>query len=75
MLKLRKVIAILTVFVVIGFIIGTLICAITGSSYFFGMLFLSFVVPVVLWVFMWFTNLINGNKTNEQESATKQEEK
>lgn len=75
MLKLRKVIAILTVFVVIGFIIGTLICAITGSSYFFGMLFLSFVVPVVLWVFMWFTNLINGNKTNEQESATEQEEK
>lgn len=75
MLKFRKVIAILTVFVVIGFIIGTLICAITGSSYFFGMLFLSFVVPVVLWVFMWFTNLINGNKTNEQESAMEQEEK
>lgn len=61
MKKIRQVVAGITVLVLIGLLIGTLVCAITGSSYFFGMLFLTLVVPVVLWVFMWFTKLINGD--------------
>lgn len=60
MKKIRRIVAFLTVFVIVALVIGTLICAIIGSKYFFGMLFLTFVIPVVLWVFMWFTRLING---------------
>ncbi|MCM1179090.1 MAG: hypothetical protein NC347_02445 [Clostridium sp.] len=60
MKKVRRMVAMLTVVVIAALIIGTLICAVTGSRYFFGMLFLTFAVPVVLWVFMWFTNLLNG---------------
>ncbi|MDE6434266.1 MAG: hypothetical protein K2L07_08550 [Lachnospiraceae bacterium] len=60
MKKVRRIVAMLTVMVIVALVIGTLICAIIGSKYFFGMLFLTFVVPVVLWVFMWFTKLING---------------
>ena len=58
--KIRRITALLTVAVIIGLIIGPIICAVTGSKYFFGMLFLMFVVPIVLWVFMWFTRLLSG---------------
>lgn len=58
--KIRRITALLTVVVIIGLIIGTIICAVTGSKYFFGMLLLMFVVPIVLWVFMWFTRLVSG---------------
>ena len=60
MKKVRQMVAWLTIFVIVALIIGTVICAVTGSQYFFGMLFLTFVVPVVLWVFMWITRLLNG---------------
>ena len=53
------------ILVIVGLIIGTFICGVTGSEYFFGMLCLSIAVPVVLWVFMWFTGLIN--KDSEQK--------
>lgn len=61
MKKIRQIVAGVTVAVIIVLLVGTLICAVTGSKYFFGMLFLTIVVPVVLWVFMWFTHLIYGN--------------
>ncbi len=61
MKRLRQVVAWITVAVIVCLIIGTVICAVTGSKYFFGMLFLMIVVPVVLWVFMWFTHLVNGD--------------
>lgn len=60
MKKARRIVALLTVVVIIALVIGTLICALTGSKYFFGMLFLTIAVPVVLWVFMWFTHLVHG---------------
>ncbi len=60
MKKTRRIVALLTVVVIIALVIGTLICALTGSKYFFGMLFLTIAVPVVLWVFMWFTHLVHG---------------
>ena len=58
--KVRRVTAWITIIVIIGLIIGTLVCAITGSRYFFGMLALTFFVPTVLWVFMWFSKLVHG---------------
>ncbi|MBR1866600.1 MAG: hypothetical protein IJ801_08845 [Lachnospiraceae bacterium] len=72
--KLRRVVAMLTVFLIVGLIIGTLICAFTGSKYFMGMLFLTLAVPVVLWVFMWFTNLVSGQSQEEQNEDKEQQE-
>ncbi|MBE5923465.1 MAG: DUF2207 domain-containing protein [Lachnospiraceae bacterium] len=62
MKKVRRISAVLTIAVIIGLIIGTIVCAITGSKLFFGMLFLMIVVPVVLYVFMWFTKLVSGKE-------------
>ena len=67
MKKVRRIVALLTVIVIVALVIGTLICAISGSRYFFGMLFLSFAVPVVLWGFMWFTRLVNDESGTEPE--------
>lgn len=61
MKKIRQITAWVTILVIAALIIGTIVCAVTGSQYFFGMLFLTIVVPVVLWVFMWFTHLVHGD--------------
>lgn len=61
MKRLRQIMAWLTIILIIGLIIGAVVCAITGSRYFFGMLVLAMAVPIVLWVFMWFTRLIHGD--------------
>lgn len=61
MKKIRQIVAWITIIVIIGLIIGAVVCAITGSKYFFGMLFLAFAVPIVLWIFMWFTHLVHGD--------------
>lgn len=59
--RLRRIVALLTVVFIVVLLIATVICAVTGSRYFFGMLFLTIVVPIVLWVFMWFTHLVNDS--------------
>lgn len=74
MKKVRRITAWITIIVIVGLIIGTLICAITGSDYFFGMLALTFLVPTVLWVFMWFSKLIGGNQENSDINYDVQEE-
>lgn len=73
--RIRKITAWITIIVIIGLIIGTLICAVTGSAYFFGMLALSFFVPIILWVFMWFTKLVSGNQKMTEEGENIQSDK
>lgn len=63
MKRVRQIVAWITIAVIVCLIIGTIICAVTGSKYFFGMLFLMIAVPIVLWVFMWFTHLVNGDSS------------
>lgn len=72
--KIRRIMAFVTVVVIIGLIIATIICAVTGSQYFFGMLFLMFVVPVVLWVFMWFTKLVSGDDSGDAASSDEEQD-
>lgn len=73
--KIRRITAWLTIIVIIALIIGTLICAVTGSPYFFGMLFLMIAVPVVLYVFMWFTRLVSGGTESEETEASRDDHK
>ncbi|MDE6760326.1 MAG: hypothetical protein K2J90_06515 [Lachnospiraceae bacterium] len=61
MKRLRQIMAWLTIVLIVGLIIGAVVCAVTGSRYFFGLLVLAMAVPIVLWVFMWFTRLIYGD--------------
>ncbi len=61
MKRLRQIMAWLTIVLIVGLIIGAVVCAVTGSRYFLGLLALAMAVPIVLWVFMWFTRLIRGD--------------
>lgn len=61
MKRVRQIVAWITIAVIVCLIVGTIICAVTGSKLFWGMLYLMMAVPVVLWVFMWFTRLVNGD--------------
>lgn len=75
MKKVRQIVAWITIAIIIVLLVCTIVCAVTGSEYFFGMLFLTFVVPVVLWVFMWITRLVNGESeviSKEEMDALKQ---
>lgn len=58
--KVRRITALITVIIIVALVIGTFICAVIGSPYFYGMLALTFFVPIILWVFMWFTRLTQG---------------
>lgn len=71
--KMRRIIALATVVCIVILVIATLVCGIAGSDYFFGVLFLTFVVPVILWVFMWFTNLVNSRKNQEEDEDVTEE--
>lgn len=64
--KLRRIVALLSVVLILVLVVATLICAIIGSKYFFGMLALTFFVPIVLWVFMWFSNMTNKEQKDAQ---------
>ncbi|MGN0437672.1 MAG: hypothetical protein ACI4F4_04050 [Lachnospiraceae bacterium] len=55
--KARKIVALLTVLIIVFCIITMVVMAITGSKYFLGFLFLSIVLPVILWIPFWFVNL------------------
>lgn len=68
--RLRRIVALLTVVFIVVLLVVTLICAVTGSEYFFGMLFLTIVVPIVLWVFMWFTHLVNDSSDEQKKEQT-----
>lgn len=74
MQKIRRIVALLSVFFIIVLIIATIICAITGSKYFFAVFFLMLAVPVVLWVFMWFTRLVNGDSDVIPKEKTESKE-
>ena len=58
--KIRRISAWITIIIIVGLFVGTVVCAVTGSEYFFGFFALTIFVPVTLWIFMWFTRLIHG---------------
>ncbi len=73
--KVRRISAWITIIVIIGLLVGTVVCAVTGSEYFFGFLALTILVPVLLWVFMWFTRLVHGKSEVIPEDVNRGEEK
>lgn len=71
--KVRRITALLTVIVIVVLVIATLVCALTGSPYFFGMLALTFIVPIILWVFMWFAGLSSDKSDKSLEDNDAEE--
>ena len=70
--KIRRIVAMISVAMIILLIIAAFICGITGSKYFWGMFFLAIIIPFLLWVFMWFCNL--ADKSDGKESCQEEED-
>ena len=71
--KIRRIVAGLSALLIIGLIIAMIVLAIMGSLYFYGVLFLTLVIPVILWVFMWFTHLVQKDPKTENEVEKKED--
>lgn len=69
----RRISAWITIIVIVGLLVATVVCAVTGSKYFFGFLALTILVPVLLWIFMWFTRLIHGKSEVLPEDVSQDE--
>lgn len=52
--KIQRVLAILTLLILASCLILTLIFAFTGSKYFMVMLLITLLVPIILWICMFF---------------------
>ena len=63
--KLRRIFAIISVIFIVAIIILMFFCGLTGSKYFWGVLFLTFFIPCILWVFMWFYKVISNRDFHE----------
>lgn len=73
--KIRRIMALITVILLIACIITMVILGIVGSKYFFGFLFLSIALPVILWIPLWFMNLISHKDEKDiiEQSGTEDE--
>lgn len=71
--KIRRILALLSVVFIVVLIIVMLVCAVTGSKYFWAALFFVFMVPFVLWVFLWFSGVVRkkAEEDEDEENATR----
>lgn len=59
--KIRRIVAFLTVVLIVGLLVAALVSAFLGSPYFLAFMLLAIGVPGVLYIFMWFTRLVTGD--------------
>lgn len=72
--KIRRIVALLTVLILVLCIITMVVMAVMGSKYFLGFLFLSIALPVILWIPLWFMNLISVKDNIKQMENAKETE-
>ncbi len=66
---MKRVLAWIAIVVMCAVVVITCITGVTGSKYFFGMLFMCMIVPVLLWAMMFFAGLF---KRRGEELAEEQ---
>ena len=55
----KRIMALITVIVIALLIIGMLICAIIGSQFFLPLLYLTFIVPILLYIINWLYKVLS----------------
>lgn len=61
---LRRVLAWITIIVIVGLVITTFVLGISGSAYTFGMLGITMGISVLLWVLLWFMKILENRNNN-----------
>ncbi len=69
---MKRVLAWIAIVVMCAVVVITCITGVTGSKYFFGMLFMCMIVPVLLWAMMFFAGLFKrrGEELAEEQKNT-----
>lgn len=67
MKKMKQMIALAGVILMVGLVFLTLYLAITGSRYFMASLFCMFMVPLMLYVYLFVYRMIHGDSNQEDE--------
>lgn len=65
--KIRRIIALLTVVVIVTCIVAMVVMACIGSKLFLIFLFLAIALPVILWIPLWFMNILKGNDDDQKK--------
>ena len=73
-MKAKKILSIFCIALILFLFGCTLFLAITNSPYFMGCLFLSFITPIIIYVFVWLYKLTHPAKDNHSKEETKQSE-
>lgn len=76
-MKFARPLALIGVILIICLLIATFITGITGSKYFYPCLFLSMIVPFLMYVMLWIAKLLFNSSMDRQlrESEASDEEK
>ena len=67
--KIRRIIALLTVVVIVACIVAMVVMACIGSKLFLIFLFLAIALPVILWIPLWFMNILKGNDDDQKKDS------
>ena len=65
--KIRRIIALLTVVVIVACIVTMVVMACIGSKLFLIFLFLAIALLVILWIPLWFMNILKGNDDDQKK--------
>lgn len=74
---IKRILALLGVGILLLFVILTLVFAVTGNSNFFGMLLITLMAPILLWIYMFIYKLVTGKSAEEmaQEEVERQKKR
>ena len=71
MKKTKRILAMIGVVILAGMYIATLICALSASENFMSMLmasmYASFIIPVIIWAFTYFTGLFHKDEDDKSK--------
>lgn len=65
--KLFRIMACVALIIIVVLVIATFITGITGSEYFMGFLILSIIVPVLVYVILWFGRILYNSSNKAEE--------
>lgn len=63
--RMKRILALFGVGVLLLFVILTLVFAVTGNPNFFGMLLITLMAPILLWIYMFLYKLLTGKSAEE----------
>ena len=67
MKRMKQILALTGVIIILGLVFLTIYFAVTGSRYFMASLFCMFMVPLMLYVYLFVYRMVHGDSEQEDE--------